>query len=125
MIITKKDIGKTVYLVPTGNNVANYQGAGDVWSQVVEAQITEMARTRGKMMLKKGHEYETSFTVCDYNKHQISNGLNCGYRVFSSLQEVKDHKTASKTATYLLRNAQDISDENLVKIAEILELDFD
>lgn len=125
MIITKKDIGKTVYLVPTGNNLARYDGAGDAWDQVEVATITEMARTRGKMMInRKDRDYEKSFTVREFDNHQITDGMNRGFKVFATLQEVKDDKIAHEVGVYLRQNVKDIPTDKLVKIGEILELDF-
>ncbi len=124
MIITKKHIGETVYLVPTGNNVARHKGAGGAYQQVKKAVITKMARTRGTFEFESDYKYEESFSIAEFDNHQVKAGFNAGYEVFESMQEVQDKRNAKKVELYL-RSYNSIPTDKLLKIGEILEMNFD
>ena len=117
--ITKELIGKRVWLVPTGNNIQ--RNGTTPFEQVKEAEIIKMARTKGSLKLIDS-SYSRDFSISEYSKSSIKQGFNAGYDTYASLDDVKKTQKATDVRTYLCKEFNSISDEDLLEIGIILNL---
>ena len=97
MKLTKEDIGKTVYLVPTGNNIRRW---GEFSKQPFkQVETSEIVNVKGVWFtLKQGTEHtrEEKFRLITdsyQNNHIVGVGdCNAGYDMYHTLEEVKDQE---------------------------------
>lgn len=125
MKITKEHIGKTVYLKPTGNNVSRF--APD---KIFTAKVVKMARTRGELLFEGYVKYTTKFTISDHNDNHIRNGLNSGYIVYESMEELQQDLRVTRILQFLMNNCRfgasansSIPKEKWLSVGDILEIE--
>jgi hypothetical protein len=106
-----------VFLIPTGNNVHRRQAISE---QVLAATITLMKRVKGSLVVD-GHANSKDFSRHNFLENLVSTGTNAGYMVFESLKDIENYFLAEKTKAFIRNN--DISNDNLLKIAELLGLE--
>jgi hypothetical protein len=121
MQITKNDIGKNVWLVPTENNISR-NGTSPL-EQAKEAVITKMARTKGEFTFI-GSKYGHSFSVNSNINNYINQGYNAGYVVYASLEDVENARKSQLVKNYLLDNLHSLPNNKLLKIGKVLNLDI-
>lgn len=117
MKLTSKHVGRTVWLVPEGNEVRRGTRGGAL-AQAREGVVVEMRRTRGVMEIG---ELQHDFTVkparggCEY----IETTYNGGYLVFATPEEVHAVKEASPLRQKIERSLYTLPADKILAIAEI------
>lgn len=111
--------GKTVYLLPTGNLVPSNQNAFD---GVQEAVVTKKSSVNVYFGIPHGNA--TRSVKCRFLPHKPElvgiDGINGGYHVFLSRADINTYANAKVAKTMLLDNIHDLTDTELVSIAETL-----
>jgi len=124
--LTKKDIGKRFWVVPTGNNVSRVKGTNQ--NEPREVEIKDMRRTRGEFrFLDHGYVQEFSNPESTRNKVGIlvNSGLNAGYILYESLssyEKVNKAKAAILFINDVFRYGQnsEITPDATIEAAKIL-----
>lgn len=123
-MITKELIGKTVYLLPTGNNVRR-NGVNNI----IEAKVRKVAKVFITMVGQ--HSSWASEYKLRFNKenNSLDSDYNSGYILFESMQEVDDFKLKGILTDNIGKHireyswGQNVTLEQLKAIAEILNVE--
>lgn len=124
--ITKQDIGKTFWVVPTGNNWCRMKNTTS--NEPKEIVITDMRRTRGAFRFANtSHEHEFSHS---YHSHtdlsiHIDCGFNGGYHIYRSLEDCKTVQKAKQAKSFIsdrLRGSRldEVPQRNVIEAAKLL-----
>jgi hypothetical protein len=117
-IFTKKLENKTLYLLPTGNNVNR---AKPVLEQAKVALIVNVTPTKVTFVLD-GSSYERTYKIGGGADNRLNNG-NDGYTAYLTTQSLDSH-IISTTVKDNLRDIQIVSnmtDEQTAAIAKIMK----
>jgi hypothetical protein len=117
--ITKEMIGKKVWLVPTGNAISRFKKTTP-FEQAKEATITEFSRIKGKFIFTDSTR-ESCFTLRGLAS-SIDVGHNAGYTAYGNFAEVQSAIYANKVRSELRDKWQSMSDEDLIKIGALLNI---
>lgn len=125
MRLTKKDIGRVFYLYPTGNNVKGWE----VTQRIIKVELIGMKRVRGTFKtLDLDYNYEIDFSKTEYGntnlKSHVSVGLNAGYYVFPSMENLQLWEQAKESRQFLSKinfHSEVVSEELLIKIAGMVK----
>lgn len=124
--ITKQDIGKKFWVVPTGNNWCRTKNT--TANEPKEIVITDMRRTRGEFrFVNSSHEYEFSHSHhshTDLSIH-IDCGFNAGYHVYKSLEDYTTVQKAKQAKSFIsdkLRGSRinEVPQRNVIEAAKLL-----
>lgn len=111
--------GKTVYLIPTGNNARNR--AKGYYQKAVVVKVAKVYAT----LIIDESRYESKFR---FNGNRLDGGYNSGYLLFETEQDIDDHYEVGRLSNKISDNFRYSSDlrqlslDKLQMIAEILEL---
>lgn len=124
--LTKKDIGKRFWVVPTGNNVSRVKGTNQ--NEPREVEIKDMRRTRGEFRFLD-HGYVQEFSIPENTRNKfgilVNSGLNAGYILYESLssyEKVNKAKAAISFINDVFRYGQnfEITLDDTIEAAKIL-----
>ena len=118
--LTKADIGKTFWFVPTANNVA--RNGTSPFEQAIEVKITSMARVKGTFVAVKS-DYEEDFKLCGAVDWTVRQGDNAGYEIYKSKSEIEDAMRATAIQNYLRENINTLSIDSCLKIGQALGIE--
>lgn len=112
--------GKTVYLIPTGNNARNR--AKGYYQKAVVVKVARVFIT----LLIGETRYESKLK---FNGNHLDGGYNSGYLLFETEQAIEDHYEVGRLSNKISDNFRYSSDfrrlslDKLQMIAEILGLE--
>lgn len=115
-------VGKTVYLIPTGNMIE--RGNGGALNQIKEARVTKKSRVFVTLEVKHSDTFQQE-KKCRINEIKPDlvtiDDFNGGYQVFVNKAELDKHVKANRARGKLVSCLHDLSDNELCKIADALE----
>lgn len=121
--LTKKDIGKKLWLIPDGNEVVRGVKGGAL-SQLITAELCSIARVNGAFKDCASGKL-TDFRISVRGRLFFHTGFNGGYYVFLSNEEFQHYKTARELRLKISDGINAFSDRNIISAAKALGLEFD
>ena len=97
MKLTKQDIGKTFFAIPTGNNECRYNLNKNKPKRII---ITQMRRVNGAFKFIDGGR-EIKFSLSQWTAKTfvpVSDGLNRGYNIWPTMEALELSKKAEQLA---------------------------